>query len=135
METGGGILGRVGEKLLTLIGAALLVLLAITFYRMDAATKTAIWEGIWRTTAWVIIAAALPWSGQFFVRRLIAVGSNWAGVALIAAFTLINAILGLILMHGWPAGGAAWLASLAALGIAGTYNYLVSEYLAEQAGG
>jgi len=56
--TGGGILGRLGEKLLTWIGLALLVFLAIAIWRMEPETRAAIWSGIWRTVVWVAIAAA-----------------------------------------------------------------------------
>jgi hypothetical protein len=135
METGGGMLGRVSEKLLTGVGFALLVLLGVTVYRMEPATRQAIWGGIWRTVAWLVFAGALPWTARFFVRRLLEVGSNWAGVAAIAGFVLMDAVVGLYLMRGLPGSGGAWLAALAALGVAGTYNYLVTEYLAEQAGG
>ena len=58
-----------------------------------------------------------------------------AGVVLLGVLTLVDAIVGLILMQGWPRGGWSWLAALAALAVAGLYNYLVAEYLAEKAGG
>ena len=35
----------------------------------------------------------------------------------------------------YPNGGWFWFACLAALSLAGTYNYLVTEYLSEMAGG
>jgi hypothetical protein len=38
-------------------------------------------------------------------------------------------------MTGWPASFWGWGAALAALAVAGTYNYLVTEYLAEMSGG
>jgi len=137
METdgGGGLLGRLGEKVLTWIAAALLLVLAVAVYRMDAGTRGAILGGIGRTIVWVVVAAALPWVTRLFIARLLEIGSNWAGAILIAGLTLINAGLGLILMGGWPSGGWAWLAALAALAVVGTYNYLVAEYLAERAGG
>ncbi len=136
METGGGgLLGRVGEKVLTWIAAALLLVLAVAVYRMDAGTREAILRGIGRTLVWVVVSGALPWVTRLFIARLLEVGSNWAGAILIAGLTLINALLGLFLMGGWPSGGWAWLATLAALAVVGTYNYLVAEYLAERAGG
>jgi FtsH-binding integral membrane protein len=132
---GGGILGRVAEKVLSLIGLALVVLCGVALYRMEPQTRQAIWEGIWRTVVWVVIATALPWVTRFFVSRILEVGSNWAGVILLAAFTLVDLLAGLILMKGWPSGGWGWTAALTALAVAGLYNYLVTEYLAQQAGG
>ncbi len=132
--TGGGILGRLGEKVLGWIALGLIVALGAAIVFMEEDTRAAIWSGIWRTIAWIVIVAALPWVSRFFIRRLLEVGSNWAGVVLLAVLVLLDAIAGLVLMGGWPSGGWGWLAALAALAIVGTYNYLVTEYLAEQTG-
>jgi FtsH-binding integral membrane protein len=131
----GGMLGRVLEKVLTLIALALVVLAGVAIYRMAPQTRQAIWAGIWRTVAWFVLAAGLPWVGKLFIGRLLEIGSNWAGVVLLSVLTLVDAMVGLILMRGWPSGGWSWLAALAALAVAGLYNYLVAEYLAEKAGG
>ena len=139
METRGGwmlgLLGKLGDKVLTMVAVALVGLGAYALYAMGPAGRGALWTGIGHTIAWLVIAAALPWSAKAFIGRILAVGSNWAGLAVIAGFTLIDLLAGRLLMGAWPAGGWAWLASLAALGIAGSYNYLVTEYVAEQAGG
>ena len=225
METTGGILGRLGEKVLGWVALALLILIGIAIWRMDPVFRTAIWQSIWRTTFWVVIAAALPWSGRFFIRRVLDVGSNWAGVGFLAALAVVDLGAGLLLLSGCDAtvearrvavaseadqnaqedglslptvspsagvtdvvrekladvaegaadvaknaaerlrgdedaeaseaeadaaaaeaeataeaegggrGGWFWFACLAALALAGTYNYLVTEYLSEMAGG
>ena len=82
-----------------------------------------------------MIAAALPWSVRLFIRRILEIGSNWASLSLLAAFVLVDAVAGLLLLGGFPTGGWSWIAALAALAVAGTYSYLVAEYLSEQAGG
>lgn len=222
--TGGGILGRLGEKVLGWVALALLILIGIAIWRMDPVVKTAIWQGIWRTIFWVAIAAALPWSARFFIRRILDAGTNWAGVGLLAVFVAVDLGAGLLLLSGCDAtvevrrlvvaseaedgtpqeesqlpavppsadmagvvrekladvaegaadvakkaaeqlradddgdasgtemdaaaeakaaedetghghGGWFWFACLAALALAGTYNYLVTEYLSEMAGG
>ena len=136
METsGGGILGRLGEKVLGWIALGLLILLGVAIWQMGPEMRGRIIGGIWRTGVWLVIAGALPWSARLFIRRIVEIGSNWAGVILIASLTLVNLVAGLILMQGLPSGGWGWLAALTALAVAGTYNYLVTEYLAEQAGG
>ncbi len=139
IETGSGrmlgILGKLGDKILTMIAIALVGLGAYALYRLGPEGRGALWTGIWHTIAWLVIAAALPWSGKLYIRRVLAVGANWAGVAAISALTVIDLIAGRVLMGAWPGSGWAWLASLAALAVAGSYNYLVTEYLAEQAGG
>jgi hypothetical protein len=132
---GGGILGRLSEKVLSLIALALLVGLGVAIYEMGSAGRQALWNGIWRTCAWVAIAAVLPWSARLFIGRLVEIGSNWAGAAVIGAYILVDVIAGAVLLNGLPSGGWGWVAALAALAVAGTYNFLVAEYLAEQAGG
>lgn len=134
METSQGIFGRLGEKVLGWIALLLIVFIGIAIYRMPAETKAAVWSGIWRTAAWVAIAAALPWSSRLFIRRALEAGSNWTGVGLMGALIGADIIAGLLLMTGWPSGGWSWFICLAALGVVGTYNYLVSEYLSEQTG-
>lgn len=135
METGGGFLGRVGERVVSWIALGLLILLGVAIWRMQPETRTAIWENTWRTGVWIALAGLIPWIGAAFMSRLLAVGSNWGGVVLLAAYFVLDLGFGIALLRGWPAGGWGWFAGLAALGVAGTYNYLVSEYLAERAGG
>ncbi len=135
METSGGILSRVGERVLSAIAVGLVVLAGVALYRMGETGRAALWSGIWRTAAWVVIAAAVPWSARFFIGRVLSVSSNWAGLGLLVAFGLVDVIAGLMLLGGWPSGGWGWTAALAVLGAACFYNYLVAEYLSEQAGG
>ncbi len=134
-NTGGGILGRLGEKVLGWVALALIVVLGVAIWRMGPEMRGAILSGIWHTILWVVIAGALPWLSRLFIRRILEIGSNVASLILIASYTLINLVVGIVLMGGLPGGGWGWLAALAALAVAGTYNYLVNEYLAEQAGG
>jgi uncharacterized membrane protein len=135
METRVGILGRVGERVLGWIALGLLIFVGIAIYQMPTETKQAIWSGIWRSIVWFALIAAIPWSAKLYIRRVLEIGSNWASVALIAGLVLADIIAGLMLITGWPDGFWGWISVIGALGIAGTYNYLVTEYLAEMAGG
>lgn len=135
MEVRRGILGGVAERVLSVAALVLLAAVGWSIYQMPSETKQAILSGIWYTLVWVVVAAALPWSGKLYMRRVLDAGSNWAGLALIAALTALDAVIGLIFMGGLPDSGWTWLAALGALAVAATYNYLVSEYLAEMAGG
>ncbi len=134
METSQGIFGRLGEKILGWIALALIAGIAFGIWQMEPESRAAIWKGIWTTIAWIAIAALLPWSARFFMKRIMDVGSNWAAAGLVSGFVLIDIIAGLVLKD-FPAGGWSWFFSLSALAVAGTYNYLVTEYLAEMAGG
>lgn len=134
METASGILGRLGEKVLGWIALGLLVAVGIAIYQTPAATKAAIWAGIWRSAVWVGAAAVLPWTARLFIGRILEAGTNWAGVGLVAALTAVDLLVGVLLLTGWPGSVWAWLAALGALGVAGTYNFLVAEYLADRSG-
>jgi hypothetical protein len=136
--TGGGMLARLSEKAVGWLILAGIVALGFAIYQMPSETKWTIWNGIWKTIVWVVLAAALPWSARLFLSKVLEFGSNWAGVVLIGvligAFVAIELLAGLLLMGGLPSGGWGWIAALGALLLAGTYNYLVTEYLADTVG-
>ena len=134
METSGGILARIGERILSWIALALLIGAGVGIYMMGPDGRAAVLSGIWRSALWLVIAAMLPWSARLFVTRIADAGSNWAPLALLAGYTLVDVLCGVVLLTAWPASGWAWFAALAAVGVAGAYNYLVCEYLAEQSG-
>lgn len=131
----GGILSRVSERVISFIAIGFLILLGVAIWQMDPATRGAIWSAIWRTGVWLVIAAAIPWSARLFISRILEMGTNWASVGLLAGLLVLDLIAAALLMTGWPSGGWGWVAALAALAVAGTYNYLVTEYLAFKAGG
>jgi len=129
-----GMLGRLSEKVIGWIALAGLILGAVAVYQMPGETKGAIWSGVWRSVAWVVVAAALPWTSWLFIGRIAHAGTNWAGIALIAAFVVADIVAAMLLMTGWPPTGWAWAGGIAILTVAGSYNYLVAEYLAERSG-
>ncbi len=132
---GPNIVSRLAEKTLSWIILGLLIFLGYMIYQMPAETKSAIWNGIWRSIAWVVIAAAVPWSAKLYIRRILELGTNWASLALLAGLLVIDLMAAWVLMTGWPTGLWGWAAGLGAVALAGAYNYLVTEYLAEMAGG
>ena len=132
--TGGGMLARLSEKAFGWVILAGIVALGFAIYQMPSETKWTIWNGIWKSIVWVVLAAGLPWSARLFLSKVAEFGSNWAGVVLLGVFVTIDLVVGLLLMGGLPSGGWGWTAALAALLLAGTYNYLVTEYLADTVG-
>ncbi|RMF79647.1 MAG: hypothetical protein D6744_08920 [Planctomycetota bacterium] len=135
MEVRRGILGGVAERVLAAVALLLVLFVGYQIYQIPASQKAFIWSVIWRSTMWVVLAAAAPWSLKFFIKLLLEKGTNWAGVGAIAALTFVDILIGFFLLTGWPTSGWAWLAIVVALGVMTTYNYLVAEYLAEMAGG
>jgi hypothetical protein len=134
MEGPRGIAGRLVEKILGWVALGLLIALGFAIYKIGPEGRQMVWNGVWKTIVWVVVVAALPWSARLFVSRLLEFGSNWAGFVLLAVFVLVDTVIGLVLLQHWPASAWGWVAGLAAVAIAGTYNFLVAEYLSEQAG-
>lgn len=132
---GASIFGRLSEKILGWIALGLLILAGYGVYKLGPDGRGAILSATGLIIGWIAIVAALPWFSRLFMRRLLQIGENWVGLALIAAFTIIDIAAGLALLRGWPEGFWGWFISLAAVGIAATYNYLVAEYVAERYGG
>lgn len=128
-------LGRLGEKVIGWIALGLLVLLGYGIYRMGPEGRGAVMSATGNTIFWIVLVAALPWTTRVAIKRLVEIGENWVGLVLLAVFTLIDLGVGMYLIGGWPTGMWGWLASIAAIGIAGSYNYLVCEYVAERYGG
>ena len=61
------------------------------------------------------------------------VSASWAAFGRVGVLVLLDIIAGLVLKD-FPGGGWSWFFNLSALAVAGTYNYLVTEYLADQTG-
>ena len=132
---GSGILGRLGEKVLGWIAFGLLALGAYGVYSLGPQGRGAIAAAAGRIAMFVGLVVVLPWFTRFFIKRLLAIGENWVGLALIAGLTLIDLFVGLWLLGGLPSGFWGWLICLTILGLLATYNFFVCEYLAETLGG
>lgn len=133
-QPGSGILGRLGEKILGWIALGVLILIGVWIYWIGAAGRDELWNWIWRTALWLALVAAVPWTAKLFIQRILELSSNWAGAGVLAVFTALDVVVGALLVLRWPTGWW-WLATLALVGVAGVYNYLVTEYVSEQAGG
>ncbi|MBK8913341.1 MAG: hypothetical protein IPM64_01865 [Phycisphaerales bacterium] len=134
METAGGMLSRMIERTIGWVILAALVGLGVLIWQMSPETRSAIIGGIWRSIAWLLLAAATPWAAALVIRRVLSAGSNAAGFGLLAALSLVNILTGVALLTGWPTGAWGWSAAVGALLASGTYNFLVAQYLAERAG-
>ncbi|MDX2198032.1 MAG: hypothetical protein SF069_03570 [Phycisphaerae bacterium] len=132
---GSGILGRLGEKVIGWIAFGLLALGAYGIYSLGPEGRGAIATAAGRIAMFAATVLVLPWLTRFFIKRLLSIGENWVGLALIAGLTLIDLVVGLWLLGGLPIGFWGWLISLAIVGLMASYNYLVCEYLAETLGG
>ncbi len=116
-------------------GAVALAVVAagISWFQMDPATRQSLLGGTGRIVSWLLAVLLLPWS-TFFVSGWVATrfDSNSAGAALVATYTLIEAIA-LAWLFKWNiSGGTAWTFFVVGLLFAGVYNLFMCDWIAEK---
>ena len=119
-------------KVVTAALALGVVALGIGWWRMEEATQAAILGGVGATLAWLLVVLALPWASFLAVGWVGRQGSNAAGVALVVGLTLAE--LGLLtwLFGGSFGGGVGWAFAAAGTLLAGVYNLLACDWIAEK---
>ena len=104
----------------------------ISWYQMDPATRQMLLSGTGRIIAWLGIVLLVPWATFFITTWVARFESNAAGAGLIAAYTLIEAVL-LGWLFDWNIHGAMpWTFVVAGSLFAAVYNLLVCDWLAEK---
>ena len=115
-------------------GAVTLAVVAagISWWQMDPATRQMLLSGTGRIVSWFGIMLLLPWATFFVTTWVAKLESNAAGAAMVAAYTLFEAVL-LGWLFNWHVNGAtAWTFLVAGTLLAGVYNLLVCDWLAER---
>jgi hypothetical protein len=80
------------------------------------------------------IVLLLPWATFFLTTWIARRQSNAAGALLVAAYTILEAVL-LGWLFGWEVPGAtAWTFFVVGVLLAGVYNLLVCDWIAEKLG-
>lgn len=104
----------------------------ITWYRTDEATRQMLLSGTGKIVSWLLIVLLAPWA-TFFVTTWVAKrDSNGAGAALVAGYTIVEALL-LARLFNWNIpGGTAWSFLIVGALFAAVYNLLVCDWLAEK---
>lgn len=126
-------LKTVGGKVVSGIVALAVVAAAISWWRMEPETRHMLLSGTGKILAWFFFVVAVPWAAFALVGRVARLGSNAAGGALVLAITLVEAMV-LAWLFDWSiAGGTAWVFFLAATLLAGVYNLLACDWIAERA--
>ena len=115
-------------------GAVTLAVLAagISWWQMDPATRQMLLSGTGKIVSWFGVMLLLPWATFFVTTWVAKLESNAAGAAMVAAYTLLEALL-LAWLFNWNVHGAtAWTFLVAGTLLAGVYNLLVCDWLAEK---
>jgi FtsH-binding integral membrane protein len=104
----------------------------ISWWRSDVATRQMLISGAGKIAAWFGIILIVPWASFFLIGRVAKRESNAAAAMLVVGYTILEAVL-LAYLFNWNFGGAtAWTFAAAAVLLAGVYNLLVCDWIAEK---
>lgn len=99
------------------------------------------WQVVKLSVLWLAIAAALPWSSYLFMQPMMAKQSQLqsaraagaVGLAVIAAYSVVDIALALYLAGGNITGSFSWFVVILGFAAATAYNFVICESLARQA--
>ena len=108
------------------------IIAAISWWRMDPATKQMLLSGTGKIVSWLGIVLVAPWATFFTIAWVGRMRSNRAGGILVFTYTALEVML-LAYLFNWKMPGATALTffTLGAL-FAAVYNLLVCDWLAEK---
>src|SRR5450432_3825174 len=104
----------------------------ISWWRMDEATKQTLLSGAGRITSWFGIVLLIPWATFFIIGWVAKFQSNLAGGILVFVYTALESLLLAKLFHWSLPGATAWTFFAVGTLLAGVYNLLVCDWLAEK---
>ena len=105
---------------------------AISWWQMDAATRDSVLDGSGKILGWISIVLFLPWAAFFLIGRVANMESNLAGAILVVGFTLAELLL-LSWMFDWSISGTtAWTFVILGGLFAGAYNLFTCDWIAEK---
>jgi hypothetical protein len=99
---------------------------------MSEVERHQIVSGTGKILGWFGVVLFVPWISFAVIGRVARLDSNLAGGLLVAVFTLIEGTL-LLWLFGWHVSGATpWTFMTAGVLIAGVYNLLTCDWIAEK---
>jgi hypothetical protein len=108
------------------------IIAAISWWRMDPATKQMLLSGTGKIVSWLGIVLVAPWATFFAIAWVGRMRSNRAGAILVFTYTALEVMLLAYLFNWRMPGATAWtFFTLGAL-VAAVYNLLVCDWLAEK---
>ena len=129
----------IAGKIVGGVVALLVIIAAVSWFTMAPADRQQIlsdtgrvlkWIGI--AIGWLLIVAAVPWATFLVIRKAAEFDNNLAGAALVVVYTAAEAVL-LGWLYAWRVHGpAAWAFFAAATLVAGVYNLLACDWIAEK---
>ncbi len=125
-------LKTVAGKLVGGLVALMVIIGAISWWRMSSQTKDAVMRTSGNVVAWTGIVLLLPWGTFFIVSWVGRMRSNLAGGILVAVYTALELVV-LLWLFGWSIGGAAaWTFVGVGTLVAAVYNLFACDWIAEK---
>jgi hypothetical protein len=125
-------LKTVTGKVISGVCGLVVVIAGISWWRMDPATKHMLLSGTGKIVSWGGVVLLVPWATFFLIGWVGRRDSNAAGAALVLGYTALEAMM-LAWLFDWRLPGpTAW--SFFAVGalVAGVYNLLACDWIAEK---
>jgi hypothetical protein len=119
-------------RIVTGLVALGVVAAAISWWQMDESTRQMLVSGTGRIFAWLGVVLFWPWASFALIGWVARMESNAAGGALIALYSIAEIVLLAWLFHWHMPNPAAWTFLLLGGLVAGVYNLLVCDWLAEK---
>lgn len=121
----------VGGRLLTAVIVLGVGLTGFWFYRHPEHIEQ-LWRAARGGLLWIGFAAMLPWALFFLPRWVLKAESNVLAAGVLLAYLAADVLMALFLA-GWDMGGSlSWAMLILGCLIAGFYNFLVCDFLAER---
>ncbi|HEX8524457.1 MAG TPA: hypothetical protein VF669_19535 [Tepidisphaeraceae bacterium] len=128
MELLNSITGKVTAGVMTLA----VIAAGISWWQMDPATRHWLVVGAGKIVAWIGTVIFLPWVTFFITKWVAGKDSNSAGALLVAAYTIPEMVLVAWLFDWKVPSATAWTFFGVGALVAGAYNLLVCDWIAER---
>ena len=119
-------------KIVTGLVALGVVVGAISWWWMDPATRHMLLAGTGHILVWLGIVLAWPWASFAVIGWVARMDSNLAGGILVGVYTVAEAALLAWLFHWQIVSAAGWTFLLLGGLVAGVYNLLSCDWIAEK---
>ncbi len=105
---------------------------AITIWAMDSVGRQAVFNDTGKVLVWFGVVLAWPWVSFALISWTAKLEKNFAGAILVAGYTLVDVLLGAWLFRWHIAGATQWTFLLLGGLMAGIYNLLACDWIAEK---
>lgn len=119
-------------KIVTGLVALAVIAGGILFWSMDPVARDRLLSNTGRIIEWTGIVLVVPWATFALIGRVGRLESNAAGGMLVFAYTLVEAVVLAWLFHWKIAGSAQWTFLVLGGLLAGVYNLLTCDWIAEK---